>query len=217
MIIRVLVVDDHEMARYAIRRTLEAEPDIEIIKELTDGKNVLKFVRGSKPDVVIMDISLPDASGLDLTKQILEEFPDTRVIIISGYASEDLLHHVTRLEAHGCLSKATASLQIPQAIRTVHAGKTYVSPDIREQVLTSGARFREKSPLEKLSNRELQIMKMLVNGMTNTNIAKSLKLSVKSVDTYRYRIMQKLQTENVVDLVKFAVTHGITTTSTENN
>ena len=214
MAITVFLADDHAVLRDGLRFILEAEGDITVVGHAAGGRKAVREVQQLRPDVVIMDIAMPELNGIEATKQIHETCPFTQVVILSIYASKQHIFQALQAGAQGYLLKESAGQEVVHAIRTVHAGRRYLSQHISAALIDDYVQQRQavpvKSPLEKLSIRERQILQLVVEGKTSTEIAEILFLSPKTVETYRSRLMQKLGIRNLPSLVKFAIQHGLT-------
>lgn len=214
MKIRVFLVDDHAVLRDGLRLLLEAGGDITVVGTEGNGRDALHRIRQLQPEVVIMDIAMPQLNGIEATEQVTATCPATRVIILSVYSTAEHIFRALRAGARGYLLKESAGEEVVEAVRAVHAGRHYFSQVIGEVMVQDYLQHRlnaqVKSPLESLSNREREVLQLVVEGKSNPEIAESLSLSVKSVETYRSRLMQKLGIYDVPNLVKFAIQHGLT-------
>jgi DNA-binding NarL/FixJ family response regulator len=188
---------------------LEARKGISIVGEAATGKAALKLVKRFRPDLVTIDIGMPDISGLDLIEQILDEHPTTSIFVISGHGTRALVHHALRMGVKAFITKVSVCKTIRDAFDSVGRGDVYVEPDVRARLRLTAEDLEMKSPLESLSKREREILEMVVGGKTSAEIARVLKISAKSVDSYRSRMMAKIGVEHVTNLVKFAVSHGL--------
>jgi DNA-binding NarL/FixJ family response regulator len=213
MSIRVFLVDDHAMIREGLKMLLGSQKDIEVIGYAATGRTAVKEIQELQPDIVIMDISMPELDGIEAARQVFSRCEKTKVIIFSMHSSKE---HVTRaLQAgvHGYVVKESAGTEIIQAVRDVQTGKTFISPMISETVINTYFRSTsgtpDDNPLDLLSQREREVLLLLVEGKTNTEAAKLLHLSPKSIDTYRSRLMQKLSIHDLPGLVKFAIKNGL--------
>lgn len=214
MTIRVFLADDHAIVREGLRLILEAEGDIKVVGEAGDGRKAVREVQQHCPDVVVMDIAMPELNGIEATHQIREACPSAQVIILSVYSTAEHLVRSLEAGARGYLLKESAGQEVVKALRTVHAGRRYFCQSISEKVVDDYMAQRqgvvEKSPLERLSNREREILQLVVEGKSSAEIAAILYLSPKTVETYRSRLMQKLEIHDLPGLVKFAIQHGLT-------
>jgi DNA-binding NarL/FixJ family response regulator len=211
MTITVLLADDHVVVRDGLQYLLEAQGDIEVVAQADNGRQAVAQAIQNHPQVVVMDISMPLLNGIEATRQICAACPTVRVVMLSIHSDVEYIHRALRAGASGYLMKESAGTELVSAVRRVQAGCRYLSLKIDETDLVNFARFNsEKSPLESLSRRELEVFQLTVEGRTSTSIAGLLSLSPKTVETYRSRIMHKLGLHDLPALVKFAVQHGIT-------
>jgi DNA-binding NarL/FixJ family response regulator len=212
MKIRVYIADDHAIIRDGLRALLEARDDIEVVGGAGDGRQAVAEARQMQPDIVLMDISMPGLNGIEAAALLREAAPKARVIMLSMHATSEHLFRALQAGARGYVLKNSAGAELLDAVRTVHAGKRYFSPKVAD-ILVSGYVREERgvSPVQALSGREREILQLIAEGRTSAEVAQSLSLSPKTVDTYRSRLMQKIGVADVVGLVKFAILHGITT------
>lgn len=210
MNIRVLIVDDHVVMAEGLRHLIEAQPDLVVVGCVTDGREALRKVVELRPDVVMMDIAMPELNGIEATRLIGQRAPETRVVILSMHSNQEYVLRALQAGARGYLLKKNAADEVLMAIRTVHAGRRFLSGQIAEGVIDDYLRSGTGTPLDVLSSRERQVLQLLVESKTTAAIAASLSLSPKTVETYRSRIMQKLGIEDMPSLVKFAIQHGLT-------
>lgn len=212
--IKVFLADDHEVVRDGLRYILEAQADIVVIGEAANGLDAVAQVRRLKPDVVVMDIAMPELNGIEATRRIRTELAKTQVVILSVYASSEHIYRALKAGARGYLLKESAGAEVVKAVRTVHAGRRYLCEKIADTMIDTYIEQREaaevKSPLERLSIREREVLQLVVEGKSSKEIANIVHLSPKSVETYRSRLMQKLGVHDVPSLVKFAIQHGLT-------
>jgi DNA-binding NarL/FixJ family response regulator len=203
----VFIADDHSLIREGLRSLLAAHADIRVVGVAQSGLEAVREVLRLKPQIVLMDISMPDLNGLEATRQLADRWPASKVIILSMHATIEHYHQVIRAGAWGYLLKESATEEVAHAVRCVQAGRQYVSNSII-------ARFQYKpnieSPLDSLSRREREIMQLVAENHCSSKIAKLLNVSPKTVETYRCRLMQKLGMRGTPDLVKFAIRHGLT-------
>jgi DNA-binding NarL/FixJ family response regulator len=211
MTIRVLLVDDHAVVRDGVGYLLRAQPDIEVVGGVETASQAVNLALQQRADIVIMDISLPGLSGIEATQQVLDARPEAQVLILSMHSSPEHVYQAFRAGAHGYVLKESAGKELVDAVRVVNAGRTYLSDKLSGSVVEQYLRERRTvSPLESLSTRERQVLELIVEGYSSVEVATSLSLSPKSVDTYRSRIMRKLGIGDLPGLVKFAIRHGLT-------
>jgi DNA-binding NarL/FixJ family response regulator len=215
MSIKVFIADDHAVFRDGLRSLLEAQEDIAVIGEAGNGRDAVREVKRLNPDVVVMDIAMAELNGIEATAQIRSTHPSSRVVILSMYKSDEHISRSLKAGAWGYLLKESAGAEVIDAIRNVHAGQRYMSRKVLDHIwsdyLSSGTGTEVKDPLAVLSPREREVLQLVVEGKTSSEIADILFLSPNTVDTYRGRIMQKLNVNNLPGLVKFAIQHGLTT------
>lgn len=211
MPINVYLVDDHRILREGLRMLLELQGDIRVVGEAEDGRKALDGILQVKPDVVLMDITMPELNGIDATLTVTQKLPETKVIILSVHSDSEHIYRAFQAGAKGYLLKESAGEEVVRAIRAVSQGQRYVSQKISETVPLNYSRQRqEHSPLELLSAREREVLQLTVEGATSAAIGEKLSLSPKTVDTYRSRLMEKLNIQNLPELVRFAIKHGLT-------
>lgn len=210
MSIRVLLVDDHTVVRDGLRMLLEAQADLAVVGDVSDGRQAVAETRRLKPDVVVMDVEMPELNGIEAARLIGEAVPDTRVLILSSQAGPAHVHRALQAGVRGYLLKDAAGAELVSAVRALHAGRRYLSAEINEAVLAGYGSNPAESPLDRLSGRERQILQLVVEGRTSAEAARELSLSVKTVETYRSRLMDKLGIRDLPALVKFAIEHGLT-------
>jgi DNA-binding NarL/FixJ family response regulator len=209
MTIRVLLADDHALMREGLRALLTAATDIEVVGEVRTGREAEREVLQLNPDVVLMDIAMPDLNGIEAARGIHLRCPTVRIVMLSMHATSEYVYRAFEAGASGYLLKEAASEEVITAMRTVHGGRRYLSPALAESVLdlSSG---HARSPVDSLSARERQVLQLVVEGKTSSEIARMIHLSPKSVETYRSRLMLKLGVRDLPSLVKFALEHGLT-------
>lgn len=207
--INVMLVDDHGLVRTGIKRLLNDVSGIEVVAEAENGEQAIRQVRKERPDVILMDISMPGIGGLEATRKISQVLPDVKIIAVTIHDDDPFPARLLEAGAAGYLTKGCDVREIISAIRSVHLGKQYITPDIAHKLALSFVNEREKSPLERLTPRETQVMLMVVRGETNKAISERLCLSPKTTSTYRYRLFDKLGVENDVELTRFAIRHGL--------
>jgi DNA-binding NarL/FixJ family response regulator len=207
--IRVLLVDDHKLFRMGLRKLLQDCKGINVIAEADSGESAIRIARDERPNVVLMDICMRGIGGLEATRRIVRMEFDIKVIAVTACDEEPFPMQVLRAGASGYLSKGVSSDELVTAIRRVFLGKRYLSSDIAQDLAVSAFDNRPESPFEQLSNREMQIMMMVVNCHKVNAISCDLHLSPKTVNSYRYRIFEKLNVSSDVELVLMAVRHGM--------
>lgn len=212
MNIKVLISDDHAIVRDGLRFLLEAQGDIKVIGEAADGREAIRKVKELKPDIVIMDIVMSELNGIDATEQICKDCPSTRVIMLSMRSSTEPILRSLKAGASGYLLKESAGRELVNAIYSVHEGKRYLSSKVSDRMLGAYLNKEEslKDPLATLSQREREVLQLVVEGRTSAEIAEKLFLSIKTVKTYRSRLMTKLGIKDIPSLIKFAIQHGLT-------
>ena len=209
MMIRLMIVDDHDVVRTGIKNVLNVIDGIDVIAEACNGEQAIELARSKKPDVVLMDISMPGISGLEATRRITASFPAIRVIALTVHEEIPFPTCLLEAGASGYLTKGSDVREIINAINTVHRGQQYLTRDVAEKVAFTSLRNRDRTPLERLSDRETEVMMMIIQGIRNKDIAKRLCLSPKTTSTLRYRLHEKLGVCNDVELTRYAIRHGI--------
>ena len=210
MVTSILLADDHAVVRDGLRALLEEGDELQIVGVAGNGRDAVAEALRLRPDVVIMDIAMPELDGVEATRRIVEKCPDTRVLVLSMYLSAEHIHRALQAGAQGYVLKESAGDEVVEAIRALRAGKRYLSHRITETMIDDYLRDGSSlSPLDSLSLRERDVLQLVVEGRTNVAIAQKLSLSPKTVETYRARIMRKLKVRDTVELVKFAMRHGI--------
>jgi DNA-binding NarL/FixJ family response regulator len=212
MTIKVLLADDHAVVRDGLRSLLEAQGDIRVVGDAANGREAVRQVRQLEPEVVLMDISMPELNGIEATAQVRQACPSVRVLILSMHASHEHVRQALNAGAQGYLLKQSAGTELIEAVRAVHAHGAYLSQKIAGSVIADYTHGQAlDSPLDALTRRERQILQLIVEGKSNLEASRSLFLSQKTVETYRSRMMQKLSVRCLPDLMKFALRHGIAT------
>ena len=210
MTIRVLLADDHAIMREGLRALLAASPGISVVAEVGNGREAVRACDELSPDVLVMDIAMPDLNGIEAARMIREKCPATRIVMLSMHSSVEHVFRAFDAGASAYVLKESAGAEVITAVHTAHASGRYLSPAL-EQVARD-PRFTEarSSPLESLSTRERQVLQLVVEGKSSAEIAGVVHLSPKTVETYRSRLMKKLGVADVPSLVKFAIQHGLT-------
>jgi len=207
MTIRVLLADDHAMMRDGLKALLSASPDISVVAEVGNGRDAVDSAQELNPDVAVLDIAMPGLNGIEAARMLRDKCPGVRVVILSMHSTSEYVFRAFDAGAAGYLLKESAGAEVDAAVRAVHAGRRYLSAAIAARGQPAAGRG---GPLESLSARERQVLQLVVEGHSSTEIAKRVHLSRKSVETYRSRLMKKLGVGDVPSLVKFAIQHGIT-------
>ena len=208
MTIRVLIVDDHAVVRSGLRHVLEAESDIEVVGEASDMREAVLEARAQKPDVVLMDVVMPGPSGIEATPAVLKEAPEAKVLVLSMQDDPRYVREAFSAGASGYVLKEAADTEVVGAVREVAGGGSYVHPTLGARLVTADAEERAREEDDPLSEREREVLRLLALGHTNQEIAESLYLSVRTVETHRSHIMQKLRLTNRAELVGYAIDHG---------
>ena len=206
---RILIVDDHTLVRAGLCHLLEGENDMKVVGECGSGHEGVRLCAELKPDVVLLDYGLPDLDGLEATEQLVALKNDARVLVLTMHANEEYAIRVIRSGASGFLIKGASPEQLLAAIRKVVRGGLYVSPSIQDKMITRIGKSKTDAPETTLSNREMQVLLRLARGANNRETAESLSLSVSTVETYRSRLMEKLNCRNNSDLTRFAIRRGL--------
>jgi DNA-binding NarL/FixJ family response regulator len=210
MPVSVMLADDHAVVRDGLRALLEDGNDLQVVAVAGNGREAVAEALRLRPDIVIMDIAMPELDGVEATRRIVERCPETRVLILSMYLSAEHIYRALQAGAQGYVLKESAGEEVVDAIRALRAGKRYLSHRITETVIDDYLREGTNvSPLDSLSLRERDVLQLVVEGRTNAAIAQALSLSPKTVETYRARIMKKLKVRDTVELVKFSMRHGL--------
>jgi|TARA_B100000959_G_C14905305_1_gene592715 two-component system invasion response regulator UvrY len=208
-LIRVLIVDDHQLVRVGTERLLSDIEGLEVVGLAETGELAIEMVRDLAPDVVLMDVQMPGIGGLEATRRCLRVDPDLKIIAVSVYEEEPYPSNLLKVGAVGYLTKNASIDEMVRAIKKVMSGQRYISAQIAQQLALRPFAGEETSPFEVLSNREMQITLMVITGHTTPAISEKLSLSSKTVNSYRYRIFDKLDIKNDVGLTKLAIKHGI--------
>jgi DNA-binding NarL/FixJ family response regulator len=205
--VRIILVDDHALVRDGVGRLLEEAPDLRVVGSFEDDADAVRFAARAAPDVAILDIAMPRSSGIDLARRLRAVSPKTRLLMLSMHAQPEYIRQAFSAGATGYVLKESAGSEVLAAVRAVHAGKRYLSAKIPPDALEE---LPAEDPLERLSAREIEVLKLVVEGNTSLQMATLLGLSPKSIDTYRSRLMSKLDVDHLPALVKFAIRRGLT-------
>ena len=211
--IRVLVADDHTVVREGIRYVLEREPGFEVVAEAVSGSDVVALAEQHRPDVAVLDISMPGESGLQVTARLRQVLPETRILILSMYDNEEYVLESVRAGAHGYILKDTAATELRRAVRAVQEGEAFFSPPVASRLSAAVrgelAREQRSSDLDSLTTREREVLHGIAHGRTNKEIAGTLGISHRTVETHRESLMRKLRIRTVAGLTRFALETGL--------
>jgi two-component system response regulator NreC len=203
--IRIVLADDHEMVRSGLRLLLEHEPDLEVVAEASDVESTRRYVRGHRPTVLVLDLSMPGGSGLDTIPEIRREFPETQIVVLTAHREAVLAREALNAGALGYVLKDAARFELVEAVRAAAAGESFLDPRLK----TLLASERSATGPDKLSGREAGVLELLARGHTNAEIAKQLYLSVRTVESHRAHIQLKLQLSTRAELVAYALERGL--------
>jgi two-component system invasion response regulator UvrY len=212
ILIHILLVDDHELVRTGISKILSEVKGFNVIDECETGEEAIKFCRHTEPDVILMDMDMPGMGGLEATKKILRFTPDAKVIVLTVHTEDPFPTKVMQIGAAGYLTKGTPPNEMVNAIRAVNSGQRYLPAKIAQQMALSQFKSADENPFNVLSDRELQIMLMITRGEKVPDISENLHLSTKTINSYRYRMFEKLNVSNDVELTHLAIRHGMINT-----
>ena len=207
--IRIVIADDHTIMREGLKRILQEVEDIEVVGEAVDGFEVLATVRKAGFDLLLMDLSMPGRSGVDLIRQIKDEAPKLPILVLTMHEEEQYAVRAIRAGASGYLTKESAGTQLVMAIRKVASGRPFISLEVAVQLAIDAMPARHELPHKYLSDREFEVFNLLVSGKSITEIAVMLHLSVKTVSTHKTRILQKMDSNSLAELVQYAIAHGL--------
>jgi two-component system invasion response regulator UvrY len=208
-LIKILLVDDHELVRLGIKRILQDVSGLKVVGETSTGEEAVRLSKELIPDVVLMDVQMPGIGGLEATRKMVRHNPDIKVLALTIYGDEPYPSRLLQAGAVGYMTKGCAAEEMIRAIRTVHSGQRYISSDIAQQLALKRFTKAEDSPLDILSERELQIMLMITSGQKVQEISTKLCLSPKTVNSYRYRVFEKLSINSDVELTLLAIRLGL--------
>jgi len=207
-VIRILLADDHVLVRQGFRMILAAQPDMEIVGEAGNGREAVEYAERLKPDIVIMDVAMPELNGIEATRRLAASLPRTRVLALSMHKDSVYVREILRSGARGYLLKDSADADLLAAVRAVAKGDGYLSPAVSDAVLTDYRRH-VTDPIDLLTSREREVLQMIAEGKTNKEIAVALNLSVYTVEAHRGRVMEKLNLHSTGELVRFALRNGL--------
>lgn len=210
--IRVVIVDDHDLVREGIRAILEQDPAFQVVGETGDGQEAIRLATRLRPDVLLMDVSLPGGiGGLEATETIVADCPGSKVIILTQYENREYIKRAIRIGARGYLLKRSVAAQLKEAIKTVHAGQRYLHPLVAEELvdLVTTGKSLEEDDYDRLTPREKQVFKLLAEGKTSREISKYLTISLKTAMTHRTNLMTKLEMHSRAELIRYAIRKAI--------
>jgi DNA-binding NarL/FixJ family response regulator len=206
--IRILLADDHRMVRRGFRLILQSQDDMDVVGEAGNGREAVAQTIALRPDVVVMDVAMPELNGIEATRRIREAQPGAHILALSVHRDGVYVREIVRAGADGYILKESADTELLAAVRAVAGGNSYLSPEVGGAVLQD-YRKRVSDPIDLLSPREREILQLIAEGKTNKEIASQLKLSVYTIDGHRSRIMEKLELHSIGMLVRFAIRHGL--------
>jgi DNA-binding NarL/FixJ family response regulator len=211
MKLRVLLADDHNLVRSGMRALLEGLEDVEVVAEASNGWEAIEQALRERPDLALMDIGMPELNGLEALAELRRRLEGVKVIMLSMHAYEEYVLQALRLGAQGYLLKDSAPVELQLAVRAVQRNETYLSPAISRQVIDDyvGRLEQADSPLERLTQRQRQVLQLIAEGYSTRRIAERLSLSVKTVESHRANLMQRLELQDVAGVIRFAVRHGL--------
>lgn len=209
--IKIVLVDDHQMFRDGVKAVLSDEANIEIVGEVGNGNDLYKLLETEAVDLIITDISMPEISGIEVTKHVSEKFPDIKILILSMHSNEEFITKALSSGANGYLPKDTSMSELLYAINTIYKGDNYFNKTISDTILKSviDKSKKDSSNNKSLTNREQEIVTLVVDGLTNKEIADKLCISIRTVDSHKNNLMQKLHLKSSVELVKYAIKNKI--------
>jgi two-component system NarL family response regulator len=212
MSIRVMLVDDHKILRDALRTVLEREKDIIFVGEANNGVEAMKAIKTSRPDVVVMDVGMPDMGGIQTTLAMQAASPETRILALSTFFDRRIVLQMLGAGASGYIVKSAGSEELLRGIRSVFRGKSYLCPEVSQIVVDSacGSKLSEKSNGDRLGRRENEVLKLLAEGMTSPEIGNRLHIATSTVEVHRRNIMRKLDLHSIAELTKYAIRQGLT-------
>ena len=206
--IRILLADDHSVVRHGFRRILDAQEDMEVVGEVSNGREAVEQAAALQPDLIIMDVTMPELNGIEATRRIAEIVPRARVLALSMHRDSVYVREILRAGARGYLLKDSSEADLVSAIRAVAQGEGYLSPAVSEAVL-SDYRKHVTNPIDLLTSREREVLQLVAEGKTNKEIATGLNLSVYTVEAHRGKVMEKLNLHSASEMVRFAIRNGL--------
>ena len=216
MSIKILIADDHPLIAEGIKNTFENQPNFEVVKMVVNGVEVLDFLSKNKVDVVLLDVNMPKMDGIECAKQILQNYPSTKIAVLSMHQEKSVIQNLMQIGVNGYMLKTIPSDELLVAIQSIYNGKTYFNADVTKALLSDDVSstlnpLPKQSPLvDQLTTREIEIIKLIAQGNTNTQIGEQLYISPRTVDTHRTNLMKKLDINNMASLIRFAFQNGLT-------
>jgi two-component system, NarL family, response regulator NreC len=207
--IRILLADDHTILRQGLKLILSSQPDLEVVGEAANGHEVVQLAQELRPDIVLLDVAMPELNGIDATRRMMETNPRLRILVLSMHKEAVYVREILRAGARGYLLKDVIDTELLNAVRSVARGDGYVSPAVSSALL-SDYRQNIHDPINLLTKREREVLQLIAEGRTNKEVATKLNLSVYTVDSHRGKIMEKLNLHSTGELVRFAIKHGLT-------
>lgn len=207
--IKIIIADDHEIVRAGLKQIIADSKEMHVKGEAHDGQQLLEKVRAERYDVILLDIKMPGRSGLEILKQLKTEYPDLPVIVLSMHPEDQYAVRTIKAGASGYLTKETAGEKLIEAIKKVYNGGKYIGPTLAEKLADSIANDKQKAPHEYLTDREYQVICLIASGKTVTEIARELFLSVKTISTYRQRILEKMNMKNNAELTHYVINNNL--------
>jgi DNA-binding NarL/FixJ family response regulator len=213
MSVRALLAEDHTLVRSGIRALLEGSKEVEVVGEAANGRQAVELARELRPNLVLMDIAMPELNGIEAARQIVAAQPDIRVIMLSMFEDQQYVFESLKAGASGYVLKAAAFQELLTGISSVLSGKSYISPALSDTVMTDYVRRaqgeQKDTQLDKLSGREREVLQLIAEGKSSAEVGELLHISVRTVDTHRHNIMTKLEIHSIAGLTKFAIRHGL--------
>jgi two-component system response regulator NreC len=207
--IRILLADDHTILRQGLKLILSSQPDLQVVGEAANGNEVVQLAQELRPDIVLLDVAMPELNGIDATRRMMETNPKLRILVLSMHKEAVYVREILRAGARGYLLKDVIDSELLSAVRSVARGDGYVSPAVSSALL-SDYRQNIHDPIDLLTKREREVLQLIAEGKTNKEVAAKLNLSVYTVDSHRGKIMEKLNLHSTGELVRFAIKHGLT-------
>jgi two-component system, NarL family, response regulator NreC len=206
--IKILLADDHTIVRQGLKLILSSQPDLEVVGEASNGREVVELAQKLKPDIVLLDVAMPELNGIDATRRMMEANSRLRILVLSMHKEAVYVREILKAGARGYLLKDVIDSELLNAVRSVARGDGYISPAVSGALL-SDYRQNVTDPVDLLTNREREVLQLIAEGKTNKEVATKLNLSVYTVDSHRGKIMEKLNLHSTGELVRFAIKHGL--------